>query len=87
MYNYPLIFHSKQQEHTLGNNCKKKLALSILLTENEEGPHSSSSLIESIDEYWGDLVVSVCSEESIIIGSSSSSVASLPVATLKPKYK
>lgn len=55
----------------------------VLLTENEDGPDSSSSLIESIDEYWACTVVS----DGIVtstVESSSSSVHSLQVATLKP---
>lgn len=57
----------------------------VLLTENEGGSHSSSSAIESI-EYCGSKIVSVNTGVSIV-GSSNSSVPSLPVATLKLKKK
>jgi len=55
----------------------------VILTENEGAPNSSSSLIESI-EYWRSETVSVNTGVSIV-GSSNSSVPSLPVAILKPK--
>lgn len=55
-----------------------------LLTAIEDEPYSSSSLIESTDEYCGGLTVSVSIGVSLV-GSSSSSVPSLPVATLKSK--
>jgi len=55
----------------------------VILTENEDAPHSSSSIIESI-EYWESEIASVNTGVSIV-GSSNSSVPSLPVAILKSK--
>jgi len=77
-----MVYQSKKQRNKKKNQHVHNI---ILLTENEDGPHSSSSLMASIneaDEYCGSISDSVDTEVSKVM-SSSSSVPSLPVATLQ----